>query len=142
MGTIPRVAADTLLLDLTAAAAALDGCHVHLIAAPVVPGDATQLADLTEASFNGYAPSAAIVWNVPVNDPNGGMLVDAPGFQFLATDGLVPNLLYGYWIQQDRAGPPATHKLISITLFPTPVAIGAANDGVFVVPTFHAPQSA
>lgn len=88
----------TLLDDSTATAGPWEGALVHLFKNDLVPAPNTVLADFTEADFDGYAASAAIVWGDPYQNELNQSTILGDAKTFTATGATTPNDIYGYYI--------------------------------------------
>jgi len=94
--------------------------HLKLFANNVTVSQTTELADLTEATFTGYAEqnlSAAADWLAALVDANGNVSRrDAVVYHFAAsTPNLVPNTIYGYYLTNN-----ANNLLLAAGNFLTP----------------------
>lgn len=139
---LPKAAEVQLLGNLTAAGALLDGVKVHLYTADVLPSDAITLALLTEPTFTGYAPSTVVAWGAPLNQPGGGVYLEAPAKEFRCTADSAGDVVRGAYYSKDAVvGPPAVPEtLIAVVPFEEPVAIAAVNDGLWHTPKFGYPD--
>jgi hypothetical protein len=117
------------LAALTATGGLLATGKVHLFANSLSPLPTTPLSDLVEATFTGYAAISFGTFGAPYIGPDGFVHITAPGVQFIATDGVVVNTIYGAYLT-DTAGT----LLIAIALFVEPVPITQASDGIFYAP--------
>lgn len=87
----------------TASGGKLNGAKVGLIAAPFTVGPGLLLADLTEATFTGYAQVTVAAWSAPAIGPDGTPSVDGGDVVFTPSDAVTPNLIYG-WFLVDSGG--------------------------------------
>lgn len=128
------IAVYKLILDaLTAMKAVggdLNGAKVGLYTNVHQPSKGTLLADLTQATYTGYALVAIATWGAPFLDPIGNPTMVGNHIQFQPTDGAVPNTITG-WFIVDSAG---TDLLIACAL-PTPVVLADASHALIVEPT-------
>lgn len=95
----------------------------------LVPSRFTTFADLTVATFTGYAPVTAVNFASAYIGSNGQVHLTGPGTLFEMTVATVLNTIYGYYI----AATGGTVLLAAYAL-PTPVPISVAGAGVFIVP--------
>lgn len=116
----PALAAPTIL------AAAKQG----LSNAAFTPGVGTTFADTPAPGWTGYAQSATIVWEVPVNEPNGGVTSFSPANLFRATAVAVPENVFG-GILTDGVASPGTGILASYKITPS-IPIQNPGDGLSV----------
>lgn len=106
---------------------------VRLFQNNIVPTPATTIADLTEATFDGYAASTVIVWSPAGVDDSGFALAIGDMKLFQMSGSTTPNLIYGYYVCDD-AGPPT--KLYWAELLPTPKSMTALGDQLGIVPEY------
>lgn len=85
----------TALRDLWSGPRALT---LRLIAAPILPTQKTVRADLTEASFPGYAGAKLITWSEPVIQGSKGLVACDPVL-FTREAGAGGDMIYGYWTE-------------------------------------------
>lgn len=71
---------------------------MHLFQNDFAPNVAMVLADLTEATFSGYAAAAGLAWGAPFINADGRAETDLPSQQFQHDGGAVANLVYGYYL--------------------------------------------
>ena len=97
---LPKESARMVLESLTGAYGALEGMTIHLAKEePLVELDTLQLADITEADFDGYEEIADPEWEDPYIhvDDNAGMLSHL--LEFEAGDEIdEPQTIYGMYI--------------------------------------------
>ena len=96
----------------------------------------TAYADLTEATFNGYARSSVIVWLDPYVDQDGVVIVVGDRKAFVA--GAAPvggQTVQGYAVIEP-ATSPAVPTLLFAENFDTPFQIVNPGDVIPLVPTF------
>lgn len=118
-----------VLADLVGAGGQFDACILKLFQNDVIPTRDSVLADLDEADFTGYADVNAVAFGTPYYDADGAGIVTAPSHEFVATGSTIANVIYGFYLTDD----PAT-VLRAAYRFADPVGIGAAGQGVTVVP--------
>jgi hypothetical protein len=116
-----------LLAALKAAAAPLDALLVGLVAAPFTPGTGLVFGDLTLATFDGYAPSAAVVWSPAHNGTGGSAEIIGDTKSFVCSGATTPNVVYGYLLYTGTT-------LVACDTFDTPVPIQGSGDYVSVTP--------
>lgn len=107
-----------------------NGALCALFQNPITPTENTPFASFTPADFNGYAPSAALVWGSPFLSPNGVWCVSAPSVLFTPTDGLVQNTIYGYYIVN-----PGNTDWLAATRFDTPFLVLDDTTPLQLIPT-------
>lgn len=90
-----------------------------------------KLADLVEATFDGYAAVAGITFSSAYLDPQGNARTTGAGTVFEATGATVEEVVYGWYLT--NAGGTT---LSLLGLLPQPVPITQASDGVFVLPEY------
>lgn len=130
--TVPTAERLAILAELIATGMVLDACKLILFANNIVPGPTTVLADLVEATFTGYSAFGPIVWGTPFSDVDATALVVGGSHEFVATDGVTPNVIYG-WALTDT-GKTILRKAAT---FSAPVGISAGGQAVVVVPWFR-----
>lgn len=125
---IDAAAADTAYL------AAATAMHVHLAAAPFVPGLDLDLGTLTEATFTGSAAKSAGTGAQPVSFdvPTGFEIITvkepAGGWSWVCTvDPGAPETIYGWYITDT-----ADAVLLGSGLLEGPVTVDAAGQGLSV----------
>lgn len=89
----------------------------------------TVLADLQEATFNGYARIEGLVFSAPFVPVTGVPQVVAPSETFVSTDGIVEEIVYGFAITNN-----GYTSLWYAEALEQPVPITAAAIGVTVSP--------
>jgi len=95
------------------------------------PGLLTTYAELTEATFTGYAQSATVVWGTPINDVDTTPTSQSPSHLFRCTAGGVTNQIYNMAVT-DGVVAPGTGILASAAWTP-PIVIANAGDGFSVL---------
>jgi hypothetical protein len=133
MLVVPNAVSLGILADLIAMTTGrFNACKVGLYINPIPLSVNTALADLTEATFHGYAQSAAVVWGTPFLDSAGNPTIVGANCQFTATTPFSDaNTIQGYFVV-DSAGT----TLLWAEALPTPIAITAVGDAVVIVPAF------
>ena len=116
-------------VDATPAKGLLDAMTVKLFKSNAAITKDTKLADLTECDFDGYAASAAIVWNAAGTNTSGkaDVMGDMKYFAY-SGDGSVPNMVYGYGLV-DSDG-----VLAGAEMWDAPRTMGADGDQFGIVP--------
>ncbi len=108
-----------------------DGMKVHLISAPFTADPTLQIADLTEADYDGYA---AVTLATPAATEYLGPLGDVtavfPTAIFQPTGSTTPNQIYGYWI--DSAWGGTGDRPLTIVQFEEPVAMTSPLNALLV----------
>lgn len=119
----------------------LDKCSVHLFTNPVGPTPTSELAELTEATFPGYAPKAAITWDTPLVQPGSIVTLSGGDVQFVCNGTPVtPETIFGAFLGQNLGGNGAApDTLYGVLTLDEPVGIDAAGEGVRVPLRFQYP---
>lgn len=122
--------------QLLAGLTALLGTHgpfttmtLRLYANPITLQRSTLLADLTEATFVGYAAAAGVTFSASYVDVDGSALALGADNVFICTSATTPNTIYGYYFTD--AGN--TNLLIAYS-FANPVPISAVGNAVAIAP--------
>jgi hypothetical protein len=122
----------TAIIDPTLAAPTLVPVAKQILGnASFTPGVTTIFADLPAPAWTGYAASATIVWEAPINQPDGGAASLSPSALFRATAVASPETVYG-GAMTDGVASPTTGILGSWKANPT-IPIQAPGDGLAVV---------
>lgn len=116
---------------LTASSGPLNGCQLVLFTNPIAYDPNTTLADLTLATFSGYAAVTGITFGTAYIGVDGFVHVTAPSQQFSASASPNAETIYG-WALLNTAGT----TLILGTTFDTPINITQQYDGVLVQPDY------
>lgn len=91
---------------------------VHLAQAPFTPAVNTTLADITEATFDGYASKTITGYDTPHMVPTGQAVVQAtPLLSWTPTGSTTPNTIAGF-VVVDHAG-----NVVSCGKFPAPITV-------------------
>jgi hypothetical protein len=98
----------------------------------VALGPLTALADLTVATFDGYAPVVGATWDTPYVDTDGSALVFGDSQTIVATGSMTPNTIYGY-----AAVNVGVTALEAAWAFSSPIGVSKAGDGVAFLPAFR-----
>jgi len=128
-----RLATVAALIDT---GALLDGTKVILFQNNITVSAYTLLADLTLATFSGYAISAAIVWGDPYINASQQAESAGGSIQFTQTADTVTNIIYGYAVITD-ASPDVLQFAEN---FATPVAMAGIGSACIVIPRFTYPS--
>lgn len=83
---------------VTAVTGSLVGAEIHLFTNDYLPTGITVIADMTEATYSGYA-AEAITWLAVSSADDGTIEVIGTAGEFRPTDDVVPNQCYGFWIE-------------------------------------------
>lgn len=89
-----------MLAAFKAASGLLDGATLHLYQNDLSPVATTVIADITEATFSGYA-SEAITWGDPSISEDGHIEMIGVAGEFRPTATTVTNDIYGAYIMTD-----------------------------------------
>lgn len=114
---------------LTAAGGPLAAAVLQLFSNDLDPNVNTLLADLVEATFDGYAEEAAYTLGGAYIDTDGQIHLTGPSKLWTATGTTVTETIFG-WMLLNTAGT----ALYLAGRFPNPIPITAIGDGVFVAP--------
>ena len=126
---LPNSARRQVIDDLKDVGEYLDAVVVKLYQNDYTPNPDTVLADFTEATFDGYAASTAIVWGATFTNSVNQAETVGDVKQFTATGATTPNLIYGYYLVSG-----ATLK--GGEKFDSPVPVNGVGDAVIVIPRF------
>lgn len=104
----------------------------------VVPTRDFSWADLTECTFQGYAPKTPVTWNPAYTDILGVSRVFGGCYQFTVTGNLINETVYGWALTRADGGT----VLVAAFRFDTPQAAGQLGQAVIAEPYFalEAPQ--
>lgn len=109
----------------------LGGGSIRLFTNDFVPGPNTVLADITEATFSGYAAVVTANWGQPFLNPQGFVEVDAPSAQFNHNGGAIVESVFGYYVT-DAGG-----ALVTVERFAAgPYLMETALNSIIVVPRY------
>lgn len=98
----------------------------------VALGPNTVLADLTVATFDGYANVVGATWDTPYIDTDGSALVFGASQTIVDTGSTTPNTIYGY-----AAVNAGVTVLECAWRFASPIGVAQANDAVAFLPAFR-----
>lgn len=129
-----NLARRSFVTALIAVGAPLAGAIAHLYQAPVGTSPLVVLADFTEATFDGYAASAALTWGAVGTDTVNLADVTAQEVEWVPTGTVTPNTIAGVYIT-DAAGT----ALLFWQEFPAAIAVNGPPDVVRWVPKFQLP---
>lgn len=120
-----------VLADLVLSGAVLkDTLQVGLFTNNLTINNQTTLSNLVEANFDGYARQSPGTWSGLLANQDGSWSVNSELVAFSATDGTVPNTIYGYFVHDTSS---SSTVLLFCELFSTPVQIAKEYDGVKLV---------
>lgn len=124
-----------LVESAKAAAGVGDTAKVHLCKDNFIPNPMTTAADMVthEADYDGYAPSAVIVWGEAYIKPDGSCAMPGSSQQFIPAGSTTSNTIYSYWLE---TGVSPTNKLVSFKVLDQPVTLSTPYDSVVIVPEF------
>lgn len=88
---------------------------------------ATNLADLIEADYSGYAQFNSAAWSAPAVASGDDVFILSPTIVFQKTAGVPTNLIYGYYV---TIGTGVGAKLWFAQNFPTPTNMVVATDQI------------
>lgn len=117
----PNVSASHLctLLD-----ADLVNCKVKLFQNDYQPNPDTVKANLTVATFSGYADKTVAALLPPYYDPIGGASTQIGTLQWDHNGGVNANTIFGWWVEN------AGGDLIIVGRFDTPVGMSSLGDSI------------
>ena len=109
----------------------LYNCTLALFQNNLLLSPATLFANLTEATYSGYARQTGVTWGVPILQPNGSFQILSDLHQFIAAaaSNFAENTIYG-WALIDTA---ATPNLLLSELFGQPIPMVLPSDGFGLV---------
>jgi hypothetical protein len=130
-----RAALHTALANLVAAGGVFDPATIFVglyqgIAPPA--GPESVMANLTEATYTGYARQALTPWTSPYNASVGFVTIDGPALHFTPADGVVPNTILGWFIASAAVGG----TLLAIEPLATPAPLIDADSTLSIMPRF------
>lgn len=126
--------AELLILN-TIATELLDGALIRLFQNDYEPGSSTVLADLTVATFTGYAEVDSTTWGGAFQNADGDAQVIPPVIAtFTATGSTIGNTVYGFYVV-DAAGT----ALLWAERFDAPVGFNSNGDTYSFVPRLSFP---
>lgn len=117
--------------SVTPPATALSTCKLRLITNSPSENKTLTWADMTEATFSGYAASATVVWNTPILEDDGSYTTTCPSKQWVSEedDPQVFEDITGIAIT-DGGGSP---NLLAFCVFDEPVSLTAVGQGLDVI---------
>jgi hypothetical protein len=112
-------------------AAQLNGGSLRLYQNNLSPNRNTDLADLVEATYSGYANKTVAIWGTSFLDPQGFATSIAPVQTFASTADTVANTVYGaYYL--DAGG-----DLVWVERFAAPAFFAEAGNTLNLVPKYQ-----
>lgn len=130
-----RALLHTFLSAARAATGSLDPATVHVGLYTGIVGLPTSdrvLADLTEATFTGYARLPMTSWTDPYNAADGKVTISGAAKHFTPTDAVTPNTIQGWFIASALAGG----VLLAIEPLDTPAPLANADNTLSILPRF------
>lgn len=109
----------------------LDGAKLMLFQNDFTPDRNTLIADLTVATFGGYAPVTLATWGAPFVPPGEQPRIQHASKQFTPNSGVTPNTIYGWGITNTGG----TTLLIAVRL-DAPVYLIDATTAIIVEPYY------
>lgn len=73
-------------------------CNLHLFKNAVAISPNMELGNFEEADFGGYTPGSALDFGTSYIAPDGTVTLTAPGQDFVMTDDVSPQVIYGYFL--------------------------------------------
>lgn len=122
---------DTILDDLLAVDATLDGAQLRLFINDIAEDDVDEAADLEIPTFTGYADAALAAGTVNV-DSEGKVYVNFDAVEFSPTNATnLPQMIRGAAILDADDG------LVAVSKFDSPVGLTVADQVLTVLPKFR-----
>lgn len=131
MVIVPIATRLSAIAELIATGNLFAGTKVILYQNNIMLSDFTTLADLTEATFTGYARSAAITWGTPYVNPSQQATSTGASIQFSCTGTAVTQLVYGWALIIDST----VDVLMVAEAFAEPVSMDGVGAAVVVNPS-------
>jgi len=101
---------------------------VHLFKSTLVPTSSTTKTELTaaEADYDDYAAITMAAWTGPILAPGSGYMILSPAvlFEVGVTDPVVPNVIGGFWIEDDNG------VVRMVGIFADPLPMQLAGQGI------------
>jgi hypothetical protein len=126
--------AKKIVTTLAADTTTFNGMVLELYQNAVVVGPNVGIADLTPATFDGYAPSSTVSFSGPAQDPAGNGLELGSSKVWISTGAVTPNTIQGVY---GHLTGSASTTLCFVEPFTNPISI--ANAGDFVDYQFRLP---
>lgn len=109
-------------------------CTFRLYRTPLDPADVTDVSQVEESAFPGYAPLAAPAWSLPSTSPGGIPVITHPPLTWTAS-GSSSESVYGYYV----TGPDGELLWLEPTSFPVPMGTAGFTHIVYPQYTMDAP---
>lgn len=92
-----------------------------------LPRKSTLFADLTEATYSGYARQAAVTWGLPIQQADGSYTILSQLLTFIAgaSSNFVANTIWGWALFDNVAG----QNLVMMEVFQQPLTLAAPGQG-------------
>jgi|HubBroStandDraft_4_1064222.scaffolds.fasta_scaffold38059_1 hypothetical protein len=129
---IPALQRLAVLEAIIAALAPFAAPTVILYQNAVSLAPTTALADLTPATFVGYAATVGMVWGTPYIDSDGSALVFGALITQICTSAATPNTIYGYALTN-----VGVTLLLAAYQFATPQGIAVVDAAVSFLPALR-----
>lgn len=129
MITNPTSALLTIVNALIASDAPWDTLTWRLYVNPANITPATQVSDLTEATFTGYAPVVGSSWGTPYADPSGNAIVYGGNAVFISTSVDTDVTIYGWYA---TSGATDAEALVFVESIPGGIPLSGASVGITV----------
>lgn len=125
----PNVILEAYLSALIASGGSLHLPTVILFVNDLTPGPTTVLADLTIATFDGYANIVGVTWSGPFLSGSGIAEIIGSGAYFAATGSTLSQIAYGYALVDS-----GVTSLKVAARFDTPKQFNGLGDALMVIP--------
>lgn len=106
--------------------AALVNCKLKLYQNDFTPVQGTVIADMTVATFSGYAVKTIAALLASYLDPAGGASAQIATQQWDHNGGVIANTIYGFWLEDASVVP----VLVMAGRFDAPVPMAALGDSL------------
>lgn len=110
----------------------LADAKVKLYTNDISPDWETAIADLTEATFDGYVGKDLVETAITFADGSGNFVTQYPSVAFQPTGSATPNEIFGYWVESLALGVGL--RALWIVRFAEPVQLNGPEDALIVEP--------
>lgn len=110
----------------------LTAFNLHLLVTAPAMTPETKWSDLSEATYDGYAPVMNLTFGAPFSDINGNNIITGPSLIFIPTDYTVPNTILGFAFTDLDGGTGP--NLLATAYFDNPIPLTQPGDGFQLVP--------
>lgn len=123
---------DALLVAAGSDSTQLGSGSIGLIAAPFVPTPSLTLAEITEASYTGYARQGIGNPTVTFTGADGNEYVEGNTVRFQPTGSSSVNNIYGSFTTPGSS----TTTMITAELFPAPIPLAGPSNQITITPRY------